>query len=199
MMKKLGIIGFGELGKRHGQEFRDATEICGVVISDDMRYQRGSDHSRISPICNIFSSGMTVTIIRKGKSLVSGLIPEIKVSFLCTNLPEDETVCIELYHEHGTSEQFHSEFKTKMGLESLPSGEFATNALILNVAAIAYNCLRLIGQLALECLDIPVRLNATRRRLCSVLQDMIYVGCKMFSHANYICIKFGCDCLWSGT
>lgn len=124
------------------------------------------------------------------------LIPEIEVSSWWTNLPEDEAVCIELYHEHGTSEQFHSEFKTDMGLESLPSGKFATNALILNMAAIAYNCLRLIGQLALEGPEIPVRLDSTRRRLRSILQDMIYVGCKMISHANSICIKFGCDCLW---
>ena len=55
---------------------------------------------------------------------------------------------------------------------------------------------RLIGQLALECPEIPVRLDFTRRRLRSILQNMICVGCKMISHANSICIKFGCDCLW---
>ena len=124
------------------------------------------------------------------------LIPEIEVSSWWTNLSEDEAVCIELYHEHGPSEQFHSEFKRDMGLERLPSGKFATNALILNLAANAYNCLRLIGQLALECPDIPVKLDAARRRLRSVLRDMIYVGCKMIYHAKSICIKFGCDCLW---
>ena len=124
------------------------------------------------------------------------LIPEIEVSTWWTNLCEDEAVCIELYYDHGTSEQFHSEFKTDMGLESLPSGKFATNALILNLAVIAYNCLRFIGQEALKCVEIPVKLNVVRRRLRSVLQDMIYVGCKIISHANTICIKFGCDCLW---
>ena len=30
---------------------------------------------------------------------------------------------------HGTSEQFHSEFKTDLDIEQLPSGKFATNAL----------------------------------------------------------------------
>lgn len=124
------------------------------------------------------------------------LIPEIEVSSWWTNLCEDEAVCIELYYDHGTSEQFHSEFKTDMGLESLPSGKFATNALILNLAVIAYNCLRFIGQQALKCAEIPVKLNVARRRLCSVLQDMIYVGCKIVSHAKSICIKFGCDCPW---
>lgn len=124
------------------------------------------------------------------------LIPEIEVSSWWTNLCEDEAVCIELYYDHGTSEQFHSEFKTDMGLESLPSGKFATNALILNLAVIAYNCLRFIGQQALKCAEIPVKLNVARRRLRSVLQDMIYVGCKIVSHAKSICIKFGCDCQW---
>lgn len=61
------------------------------------------------------------------------LFPEIEVSYWWTNLCEDEAVCIELYHDHGTSEQFHSEFKTDMGLERLPSGKFATNALIQNL------------------------------------------------------------------
>ncbi|MBR2426844.1 MAG: hypothetical protein IKB16_08910, partial [Lentisphaeria bacterium] len=42
----------------------------------------------------------------------------------------------------------------------------------------------------------PVKLTVTRRRLRSVLQGMIYVGCKIVSHAKSICIKFGCDCPW---
>ena len=124
------------------------------------------------------------------------LFSEIEVSSWWTNLCEDEAVCIEFYYDHGTSEQFHSEFKTDMGLESLPSGKFATNTLILNLAAIAYNCLRFIGQQALKCAEIPVKLTVARRRSCSVLQDMIYAGCKIVSHAKSICIKFGCDCPW---
>lgn len=124
------------------------------------------------------------------------LIPEIEVSAWWTNLCEEEAVCIEFYYDHGTSEQFHSEFKTDMNLERLPSGKFTTNALILNLAVIAYNCLRFIGQEALKSSKIPVKLTVTRRRLRSVLQDMIYVGCKIVSHAKSICIKFGCDCPW---
>ena len=45
MKKRVGIIGFGEMGKRHGLEFREATsggiEIAGVVEPDDLLYQRG--------------------------------------------------------------------------------------------------------------------------------------------------------------
>lgn len=125
------------------------------------------------------------------------LIPDVEVSTWWTNLPENEAVCIELYRDHATSEQFHSEFKTDMGIESLPSGKFATNALVLNLAALAYNCLRYIGQQALTCKDVlPTKVEVMRRRLRSVLQDLIYVGCKFTRHANTIIIKFGRHCPW---
>ena len=57
---------------------------------------------------------------------------------------------IELYHQHGTSEQFHSEIKSDMDLERLPSGKFATNALVLSLGQVAYNILRLCGQTSLQ-------------------------------------------------
>ncbi len=98
---------------------------------------------------------------------------------------------------HATSEQFHSEFKTDMGLERLPSGKFATNALILNLAALSYNCLCRIGQKALTCQDVlPVKVEVSRRRLRSVLQDLIYIGCKFTRHANTVIVKFSRTCPW---
>ena len=125
------------------------------------------------------------------------LIPELEVSAWWTNLPENEAVCIELYRAHATSEQFHSELKSDMGLERLPSGKFATNALILNLATLAYNCLRRIGQEALSCKEsLPIAVKVTRRRLRSVLQDLIYIGCKFTRHANTIIVKFGRNCPW---
>ena len=111
------------------------------------------------------------------------LIPELEVSAWWTNLPESETLCIDLYHAHATSEQFHSELKTDMGLERLPSSKFTTNALILNLATLAYNCLRYIGQEALNCKEsLPIKVKVSRRRLRSVLQDLIYVGCKLVDY-----------------
>ena len=37
---------------------------------------------------------------------------------------------IGLYHAHGECEQFHSEIKTDMDMERLPSGKFETNELV---------------------------------------------------------------------
>ncbi|MGI9953505.1 hypothetical protein V3F56_14215, partial [Moorellaceae bacterium AZ2] len=36
---------------------------------------------------------------------------------------------VAFYHDHGTSEQFHSEIKNDLNLKRLPSGKFATNDL----------------------------------------------------------------------
>ncbi len=57
----------------------------------------------------------------------------------------------------GTSEQYHSEFKTDLDLERLPSGKFETNALVLTLAAMAYNILRYVGQNTLIGPDAPIR------------------------------------------
>ena len=68
------------------------------------------------------------TIDKRGQML---LLPEIELEGWWTSLYLPEKEIIKLYQDHGTSEQFHSEFKTDMDLERLPSGKFATNALIM--------------------------------------------------------------------
>jgi len=125
------------------------------------------------------------------------LIPTIEVNTWWTNIPDDAPYVIEFYHQQGTSEQFHSELKTDMNIERLSSGKFATNALLLQLAMIAYNSLRRLGQKALTFKDeLPIKLNVTRRRLKSVIQDLIYIACKRISHSNSIILKFGRHCPW---
>jgi hypothetical protein len=51
-----------------------------------------------------------------------------------------------------------------MDLERLPSGKFDTNYLVCQLAAVAMNLLRLIGQNTLNEPDAPVRHQAKRRR-----------------------------------
>lgn len=87
------------------------------------------------------------TIERYGQYFI---VPDIELGTYWTNtfLP-DETV-IDLYHAHGESEQYHSEIKTDMDVERLPSGKFESNKLVLELTMIAYNILRIIGQESLE-------------------------------------------------
>jgi hypothetical protein len=46
-----------------------------------------------------------------------------------TNLGESAADIIALYHDHGTSEQYHSELKSDLNLERFPSQSFAVNTL----------------------------------------------------------------------
>lgn len=51
MRKKIGIVGFGEMGKRHGLEFREATkgfiELAGVVEPSDRMYSEGCEWNQL--------------------------------------------------------------------------------------------------------------------------------------------------------
>ena len=72
------------------------------------------------------------------------------------------------------NEQFHSEIKTDLDLERLPSGKFDTNYVVCELAALAMNILRLLGQAGLHGPDAPVRqeprAHAAVRRLHQRLQ-----------------------------
>jgi hypothetical protein len=91
---------------------------------------------------------------------------------------------IALYCDHATHEQFHSEFKTDMDLERLPSGKFDTNYLVCQFAAVAMNLLRLIGQNTLNEPDAPVRHKARRRRIKTVMQELMFKAARMIHHAG---------------
>lgn len=140
------------------------------------------------PMFIAFEVTERLTDVKTGERL---LIPELEVSIWWTNLTEDEATCINLYHNHATSEQFHSKLKTDMDIEKLPSGKFKTNALFLSLGTLAYNCLRILGQRALKMKELPLRsFDVTNRRLRSVMQYLICVGCKIVSHANRKILKF---------
>lgn len=126
-------------------------------------------------------------------------MPKVEVETYWTSLDADAARVIELYHAHGTSEQFHSELKTDLDLEQLPSGKFQTNELVLLLRMIAYNLLRLIGQESLRENDTPLRKRVSRRRLRSVMQDMIYLVCRMVKHARRWKLSFGRHCAWFDT
>ena len=105
----------------------------------------------------------------------------------------DESAVIALYADHATHEQFHSEFKTDMDLGRLPSGKFDTNYLVCALAAIAMNILRLMGQGALLGKDAPVRHAAKRRRIKTVMQELMYKAGRMIKHAGRWVLGIGAN------
>lgn len=131
----------------------------------------------------------------KGQLLLK---PELEVETYYTDLAiESAEEIIKLYHDHGTSEQFHSELKSDMDVERLPSGKFQTNSLVLLLAMMAYNCLRTIGQGVIELKEYaPVKIKVKRRRLKCVIRDIITVACKYVRHSNANFIKFGRESPW---
>ena len=132
------------------------------------------------------------TINKHGQPL---LLPEYCLEGWTTNLPARINVgrVFGLYAGHGTHEQFHSEFKSGMDLERLPSGKFNTNSLVCQLAAVAMNLLRLMGQHTLHGKNAPVRHKAQRRRIKAVMQEMIYKAGRMIRHAGRWVLGLGAN------
>lgn len=128
------------------------------------------------------------TIDKKGQHL---LVPDVDVEGWWTSLAEAQDKVIAHYAYHGTHEQFHSEIKTDLDMERLPSGKFATNDAVLHLGMFAYNCLRLIGQLGLTGEISPVKHPAKRRRLRTVLQEVMYRAAQFIAKARKLILDFG--------
>lgn len=109
-----------------------------------------------------------------------------------TSLDMAEAEVVRLYDDHGTSEQFHSELKTDLDLERLPSGKFVTNAFILELGAFAYNLLRLLGQLGLD--GFAVRHPTQRQRVRTIIQELIYVAARVAHTARQVLLVYGRKC-----
>lgn len=131
------------------------------------------------------------TIDKHGQAL---LIPERHLEGWWTSLELDEADIIQLYADHGTSEQYHSEFKTDMDIERLPSGKFATNALVLACSVLIYNILRWIGQNGLTGSRSPKRHKAKRRRIKTVMQDMMNIAARVIKTGRRIKLSFSKGC-----
>lgn len=125
------------------------------------------------------------------------LIPEIEVDTWWTNLHCEADEVIALYHDHGTSEQFHSELKSDINVERLPSGKLCVNKIILLCAMVSYNVLRGLGQAVIRRASLaPVRISVSRWRLKTVLQNLVYCAGKLVRHAGRLELQFGRICPW---
>ena len=124
------------------------------------------------------------------------LVPDVEVETWWTNLGDPDEEIIRLYHAHGECEQFHSEVKTDMDLERLPSGKFATNALILELGMIAYNILRMIGQGTIGERAPRQKRDVKRRRLRTVISNLIMMAGHITMHARQLITGLGRSNIW---
>jgi hypothetical protein len=133
------------------------------------------------------------SIDRRGQQL---LVPEVELEGWTTSLGAgqfDADKIMALYADHGTHEQFHAEFKTDLDLERLPSGKFDTNYLVCQLAALAMDILRLMGQRGLLGPDAPIRHPAKRRRLKTVMQELIYRAGRLIEHGRRLILGLGAN------
>jgi len=194
-LRKESLETWLEIAKENGESYSPR---AGKAVWRGSIYRKAADID--TPLRIVFE--VTERTIKKGQLL---LLPEIEVDTYWTSLEDDPYDVIELYHDHGTSEQYHSEIKSDMDLERLPSEDFKTNALILLIGMLAYNLLRLCGQESLRedngtITKRPLyRRKAGRRRIRTVIQDLIYMACRVTRHARKVFLSFGRYAPWEDT
>ena len=137
------------------------------------------------------------TIDKHGQFL---LMPDIEVNTFWTNLGCSDDDIIGLYHAHGESEQYHSEIKTDMDVERLPSGKFDTNELVLELTVLAYNILRFIGQYSLKSRRAPkTKRPVKRRRIRTVISNLVLFAGHVTEHARQVVLALGRSNVWRHT
>jgi hypothetical protein len=125
------------------------------------------------------------------------LIPTIEVNTYWTNLTCAASQVCALYHDHGISEQFHSELKSDLNIEQLPSGKLCVNQIVLLCGRLAFNLLRTLGQEVIVRADLaPVKIKVRRWRLKTVLQNSVYCAVRVIRHGSSIKLHFGKTCPW---
>ncbi len=170
-----------------------------VYIGTIEHHRPGGEKSTQAPLTTVYRITRR-SIDKHGQAL---LIDEIEVDSYWVNLGESPEDIIELYHRHGTSEQFHSEIKSDMGLERFPSNVYKVNQLFLMLGAIAYNTLRCIDHRAKGLKRLwpkhlqRKKVKLSRRRVGSIIRDIINTAAKVVSHAGQKIIKLSRGWPWS--
>ena len=131
------------------------------------------------------------TIDKYGQFLLPS---DLEVNTWWTNTGMADSEVIQNYHAHGECEQFHSEIKTDMDVERLPSGKFDTNELVLELTILAYNILRMIGQETIG--RRKTRHKVHRRRLRTVISNMILMASHVTEHARQLIMGLGQSNVW---
>ena len=123
---------------------------------------------------------------KKGQTL---LLPEYKVFSVWTDLAGvSDADVLRLYRDRGTCEQYFAELKSELDLERLPSGKFSVNELYFQLGVQVNNVLRVMGEALLGTGIIGLK-QATRRRLRTILQGMMYLCGRLVRHARRTMVK----------
>ena len=170
----------------------------GVVVREDekkgFRVYRGSTYRRLK-------DGEEVRLVFDVKEIYQEdgqllFLPKVEIFSVWTSLVDftDKEV-LRLYRMRGTSEQFHAEFKTEMDMERLPSGKFKVNSAFLRMGMLSHNMLKVISQDMVMERALGLK-KATRRRIKTVMNSVIFMSCRLISHARGLVMQLGCSESW---
>jgi uncharacterized protein (DUF1697 family) len=163
----------------HEREARDGSQVYYKTI------ERTLPFDEVSETVNIVVVARERLHDAQGQML---LAPEISVETYWTNLSVDATEVEHIYHQHGTSEQYHGELKSDLGVERLPSGKFHANTLHLLFSMVAFNLLRRVGTQLLLTKKSPGK-RGRRLRLRTVLHCAMYLAGMVVSHAGQMILR----------
>jgi hypothetical protein len=190
--RKQAPLDWYDLAKEQGADWSDPRPGKRVAVFSVTRYDGDKDEEK-----RPYRLVVRLIIRMSDRHGQLFLEPQFELEGWTTSLAEqdyDNETIIQLYRDHATSEQFHSEFKTDLDLERLPSGKFDTNDLVMAFGVLAYNILRWMGIKALLGKDSPVRHPAKRRRLRTVMQEIIGVAGRMMERGRRLVLRFGNHC-----
>jgi len=139
---------------------------------------------------------VVVTEYKKDRKGIEYLMPQYDVEVYWNSLNLEAEQVEKLYHQHGTSEQYHSEFKSDLDMERLPSGKFDSNYGFMLMGMLAFNLLRFLGKELLVTGLVPGK-RGLRLRIRTVLQNIMYMGCQYISKARRNTIKVFEEYLWT--
>ncbi len=132
------------------------------------------------------------------------LVPDIEIRLLWTNLDLPAEEVFALYADHGTSEQFHAEYKSDLGMEQFPSADYRVNRVLFLLGCLVFNALRLLGQESLKRRDVdpderaPAAKKIKRRRLRSVINDIVRLAGRVVTSGRRHVLSLGKGSRWIG-
>ena len=188
--------GWFEMAKANSKNITTPREGKMVYVGSDWKdvtYQTENGESKTVTI----RTGYEITertIDKYGQFLLPS---DLEVNTWWMNIGMTDAEVIQNYHAHGECEQFHSEIKTDMDVERLPSGKFDINELVIELTILAYNILRMIGQESIG--RRKTRHKVRRRRLRTVIGSMIMMASHVTEHARQLVMGLGRSNVWRHT
>lgn len=184
-----------EMAQEHSQNITTPREGKKVYIGSDWKPVNYQTEDGLNKTVTVRAGYEIIerTIDKHGQFLMPS---DIEANTWWTNTGLSDEEVIRLYHAHGECEQYHSEIKTDMDVERLPSGKFTTNALVIELTILAYNILRMIGQESIGRRGTQTRHKVRRRRLRTVINNLVMMAGHITTHARQLIIGIGRSNIW---